>query len=643
MNDLKKVIQQLKEELANFEEREEQLEMMESVYNAMMKNEKVAVHAPTGTGKSLGYLIAYVAVKLQRPDFVISISTYSLSLQEQLQRDLEVANNVYVKLTGKSLRAIPLKGRSNYFCHSRFDRALDEESLSVKTNESLLENIPRNRWDRQNLNVTMSNEEWNKVKTETCLEKECPYTENCTYYQSYFDKTYDIYVVNHSLFMARFLYVAEAWEHIDFMIFDESHKLEKVMLDSNTYELSLEQAEYWSTQGHTLATEMGVDREKANIWIRQKFYEHRSIATFRQLNENILAVMTGTTESCATLKIDLTKMKRFLLMVSRWQQELFSSWEELFSEEMKESPRFKEDKNVYGANLGGFAEFLSLSNHEEEKAVIWFEKKEKGQLLYKVTPKSISEIKSPFQKGLLFTSGTLAQGGTCSPLAARIGITLDRENVMSTPFSLAEQTCVYVSSDINPNARNYEVLLAERILELIKMGDGKTFVLFTSTELMKSVYNRLRDSLYLLAYQFDQPMRVWLQEKDNYKAVIDSFQTPSVRSILFGTLTYFEGIDLKDKALTQIILTRLPYSVPNHPVQQILDRNHNYSHWEAVIRFEQAFGRLIRTQNDYGSFSVLDNRLLGPRFKSFMDIIEKENIPFSTSIGTIKEFHTIKK
>ena len=643
MDDLNRVMQTLKTELVGFEEREEQMTMMRTVYSAMMNNEKVAVHAPTGTGKSLGYLIAFVAVKLKKPDFTISISTYSISLQEQLQKDLAIANRVYHKLTKKTLRDVTLKGRSNYFCHTRFDRAMDEESLSVKTVEAIEASVNTNRWDRQNLQVSMSNDEWNKVKTEVCLEEACPYAQKCTYFQSYFDKTYDIFIVNHSLFMTRSFFVEDAWEHVHFNVFDESHKLEKVMLDSQTYEISVDKAERWATQGYTIAIDNGVEKEKANGWIREIFYENKNIATFRQLSENILASMKDTTESCGSLKVNLTKMKRFLLMLSNWQKQLFQTWEGLFDEETKEKQSFKEDKNVYGASVGEMGEFISLSNREDDNAVIWFEKNEYGQLLYKVTPKNITDIKTPYQKGLLFTSGTLAQGGTCTPLAERLGVQLDNQNVMPTPFPLSEQTKIYIASDINPNNKTYEHMLAERILDLIKAGDGKTFVLFTSTALMKSMYNQLRDSIHLLAYQFDQPMRVWLQEKDNYKTIVDSFQNTSVRSILFGTLTYFEGIDLKEAALTQLILTRLPFSVPNHPVQQILDRTHNYSQWEAIIRFEQAFGRLIRTQNDYGSFAVLDNRILTHRFKPFMELFEHEHIPIVKDIEKIKQFHLKKR
>lgn len=642
MNELKMVIEELKKLLPGFEERAEQTQMMEAVYEAMISDTKVAVHAPTGTGKSLGYLIPFIAVKIQKPEFTMSISTFSISLQEQLERDIQLVNQIYKALRGKNLREVTLKGKANYFCHDRYDRALGEDSLSVKTADGVNEHVNQNRWDRQNLGVSVSNEEWNKIKVESCLEEECPYAKHCTYFQSYFNPTYDVYIVNHSLFMTRSFYVDGAWDHVDFNIFDEAHKLEKVMLDSRTFELSVDNAERWASQGYSLAIDHGVEKEKANTWIRVMCYEHKTILSFKKLSENIRKVMKDSTGSCESLKVDTTKMKRFLTAIAEWQKQLYVSWEALFSEEIQEKENFKEDKSLYGISLLELNEFLSLSHREDDAAVIWFEKPDRGELLYKVTPKSIQDIPNPYQKGLVLTSGTLAQGGTCSPIALRLGISLQNEKVMPTPFPLSEQTKVYVASDINPtdaNHRNYENLLAERILELIKAGDGKTFVLFTSKVMMKNMYNRLKDSLHLLAYQFDQPMRVWLQEKDNYKTIVESFQTASVRSILFGTLTYFEGIDLKGDSLTQLILTRLPFSVPDHPVQQILDRKHHYSQWEANIRFEQAFGRLIRTKSDYGSFAILDNRIMSQRFKPFLSMFELENIPFVKNIEEIKQFH----
>jgi ATP-dependent DNA helicase DinG len=281
---------------------------------------------------------------------------------------------------------------------------------------------------------------------------------------------------------------------------------------------------------------------------------------------------------------------------------------------------------------------------ESDESLLWIAK-DNQKLSFKVTPKNLNNIKLPFVRGTLLTSGTLAEKGkTCLPFAERLNLTLQTDKVLPTPFSLKDRTLVYASRTVSPKSSDYENQLEQEIFELITKGEMKTFVLFTSNDTMGKMHANLKYFIEQHAMSLGEKVEVWLQDKSNYEEVMNSFKNPDVRTVLFGTYTYFEGIDLKNESLTQVILTRLPFSVPDHPIQQLLDRNSNFSEWEANIRFEQAFGRLIRTTNDYGTFAILDSRIYFNHNKSFLELFKNENVTVTDDINDIEAFYkNIKK
>jgi ATP-dependent DNA helicase DinG len=309
-------------------------------------------------------------------------------------------------------------------------------------------------------------------------------------------------------------------------------------------------------------------------------------------------------------------------------------------------------------------EFHELLTHPS--GLLWAEKTAQQGIEIKVSPSSMDYFTDPlFAPGAVFTSGTLAQLGSCRPFAERLRLDVDtaREAVLSTPFPLAERTRVYVSKGTDPKSSSYEADLEREILALLDAGEKKTFVLFSSLKLMNSLYMRIERQLRkrwpdqllvdgnlkrpvtprrkaspsLDADEAQQPIRLWLQDKYNKDKVIQSFENPNERSILFGSLSFFEGIDLRGEALTQVILTRLPFAHFEHPIQQILNQHANYSEWEAVLRLEQAYGRIMRGMKDYGTFAVLDRRIV--QHPAFMKWFEQEQIPVVTEVDEVATFY----
>lgn len=648
MQRLNEVIDELKELYPNYEERKEQREMWEATYRSMRDGEKIAIHAPTGTGKSLGYVIPAIAMKLDDQRFKMTISTFTLNLQDQLAKDMELGikiyNNILRKkgMKGKRLTYVALKGQKNYFCKKRALEIAPGELSTKKIDEILDASETSKIWDRQNMNLNVSYKEWEHVQVEGCVKRQCPFHSNCTYFKSFNDiNQYDFVITNHSLWFTRFYYV-EPWEEFNYFVFDEAHKLEKVLLETYTFDISARKLENWVEQGVKLAVKFGTDEGDAEDWSHSVFHDHHVVeASIRQL-ESIGNRCYDQSSTLDKLKIHDFDARSFVLDLSKWQQQMFQTFkEQLISPEVADDESFKEEMKGWVKNLLDLKEFAMLAAHPQNVATLWVEKDAKDQITLKVTPKSISLISTPFVKGTLVTSGTLAENRSCSSFAKRMKMDLDTDLVLNSPFPLQEQTMVYVSKEISPKKPNYEELLEDEIFELLKAGKQKTFVLFTSNKLMWAMFKKLHVKLREMDTYNYQPLELWIQDKNNHKQVVESFKDKEKRSILFGTLSYFEGIDLKGDSLTQIILTRLPYSVPTHPIQEILDANYGYSQWEAIVRYEQAFGRLIRTGYDYGAFCILDNRI--SYLKQFADMFVAEHIPIVTEIEEIEEFYRRQK
>lgn len=644
MTTLYEVIDELKTMFPNFEERDEQIQMWEAVYESMMGDKKAAIHAPTGTGKSLGYVIPFIATKLQNQKFQMTISTFTINLQEQLKEDIELGVKIYNNLLkkkdikGKRIQYVALKGQKNYFCKKRFveesPSELSEDKIKFvekKMSETLT-------WDRQHFNLKLPHKEWETMQVDHCTKRQCPFHSHCTYFQDYMnidDK--DIVIANHSLWFTRFYYV-EPWENFNFFVFDEAHKLEKVLLETYTFDLSIKKFENWIDQGEKIASKIGATDMEIETWRQEVTFDHPTILRAKDYFSKLELALNNQNATLEELGLPIKEAQEIVMEITRWQKDMFRSFEHYFvNDDLKEDDAYKEELKGWVKNLLDIKEFLSISNHKNNVGLLWVEKDFQDKAILKVTPKDIHMISSPFKKGCLVTSGTLAQNRSCKGFASRMKLDADIDLALTSPFPLQEQTMVYVSKDISPKKEDYKQKLESEIMELLDAGTQKSFVLFTSNRLMWDMFKKLNKKIRSMQTYNEQPLELWIQDKNNHKEVVQSFKDKEVRSILFGTLSYFEGIDLKGDSLTQIILTRLPFSVPTHPIQQILDAKHGYSHWEAIVRYEQAFGRLIRTGYDYGSFNILDNRV--SYMRQFIELFQSENIPIVTQIDEIRNFY----
>lgn len=654
MGTLERVINELKKEIPQFEIRTEQKEMMEATYEAMTNEGKLAVHAPTGTGKSLGYLVPAVAAKMTNPSFRMSISTFTLSLQDQLIHDLELMEKIYKRLTGRTLHTVVLKGKQNYICEKNFYEAAVEDELPIGVVDKVKKGLERLKGeglslDRQSLGVKTTAGQWEFITPSTCTGEACPFHRECTFFEHHGRLAQaDFIATNHSLFFKRHFFVKDAWSDVTFQVFDEAHKLEPVLLGAQTFDLSNEVIRNWVFRGANLAKKYQIPEDQVDTFVQTFLLENETIRSFYAYSTQIGSAFSKPSVAFDKLGESEVVFKEMVHRIASWSQEMYRYFvQEFVTDEFKKRKdfsSFREQFKFWASSLMGLKEFTRIYFSATAPGVLWCEKTKRGDVVFHVTVRSIDDIEDIFPKPLLLTSGTLAVQGSCLPYATRIHADVDRELVLKTPFDLTSKSIVYVSEKANPKERtHYETHLHQEISDLLELGDRKSFVLFTSKEQMKRSYELLTPHLQERSAARGETLDVWIQDDENGNAVLSSFQNPDRRSILFGTLKYFEGIDLKRDALTQVILTKLPFANPDHPIQEILGQNHEYANWEALVRFEQAFGRLIRTQGDYGSFAILDNRVSKPFFRQFLELFQHEGIQVTSDLHDIATFYQQQK
>lgn len=646
MQRLIEVIDELEKVFLNFEVRDSQRQMMETMYTSMLQGEKCAIHAPTGIGKSLGYLIPYVAVKLDRPQFKMTVSTFTIHLQEQLKKEIALIQKLYTHLSQQGqerplLNVVTWKGKSNYYCEARAIQAAPfiseskEQQVFSRLEQRMRElKEKRTNQDRQHVGFAVTDNIWQKVSVEHCDKKECSLRHDCTYYRHYFGDQWDLLILNHSLYFTYHFYV-KPWD-VDFSVFDEAHHLSKVLINSATYSLSYDQMSRWVQQGGFLARKYGFDAEEAEAW-EERFLNDEAVLRFKLGERRIRDRMSEDTL--------IFKSSGFMEAVAdliEWQKKMYHS---LTNERLPETvddtettghtEEFAKEKQSWVMQLLNLQEFHRLLTHPS--GLLWTEKEADHSLTYKVTPRNMDFFdETLFGEGAGFTSGTLAQDGSCQAFEESLRLDVQTDEVLPTPFPLADRTRVYVSPNVNPKAALYREQLAAEILRLLQAGELKTFVLFSSIRLMHDQYGRLKDEIASLA-SGDLPVRVWVQDKYNKDKIIQSFENEEEKSVLFGSLTFFEGVDLKGSSLTQVILTKLPFAYYRHPIQQILNQNGKYLEWEAVLRFEQAYGRLMRRMDDYGTFAILDRRF--SRHPAFSRMLQKAGVPIVSSVAEIAAFY----
>ena len=624
----------------NFEYRPQQQEMAVAVAEALEEERHLVVEAGTGVGKSLAYLVPAILFALERKKKAV-VSTHTINLQEQLlYKDIPILQ----KILPVEFDAALMKGRQNFLCPRRLERALQQAKelfTGPETNE--LQQIAE--WAGRTQDGSISDltfepdpKVWAQVCSEAhiCTRKTCGRDSKCFFHKARkrFEAA-DVVVLNHMLLFTLLGSPDEQEEREsgflfpnDFIIFDEAHTLEQVAsrhigIGVSQYGLRSAVQRLYNSRtkkglftvtrdapGVVLAAELVDDVDKFFTQLEQR-------CDFRKGREFRVRAVDFAPDTITA---------RLISLQGRISEVVRKNDDELLKAELQEMGRRIRDARI------GIATFLEQSASQH---VYWVERtgKTAQYLSLNAAPIDIA----PVLRRMLFrencscvmTSATLAVGRPdMSYFRERTGATDAQPVQLGSPFNFQKQMKVFIVQKMpDPRDPGCDEAMAHWIGHFVEQTDGRAFVLFTSYRGMQQIATRMEKffaerNLNLLVQGSGLPRGRLLEQ---FKS------TP--RSVLFGTDSFWMGVDVPGDALSNVIITRLPFAVPDHPLieaklELITERGGDafteYSLPEAILKFRQGVGRLIRTKTDRGVIVVLDNRIVTkPYGRSFLRALPK--------------------
>jgi ATP-dependent DNA helicase DinG len=637
-----------------YEYRPGQMEMAKAVERAMAERKHLIVEAGTGTGKTLAYLLPAL-----RTGQRVIISTGTKALQDQLYfRDIPFLES----LLGK-LRVTMMKGRANYLCRHKLVTLRNQPILSG------LEEIDQYRqiaeWEQTTqtgdkaeiAGMPESSALWAKLdaRSDACLGQTCPSYQRCFITEMRRAALEsDIIIVNHHLFFADLAVKREAAGAPDAgilpeaaaVVFDEAHELEEVA--SSYFGLSVSNVRFEELARDTDAMLRGKEGADKLPAITQQLRDRaRMFFAGLPMSGDGRQPFTGREEFLETAG-DLYMGVRATLR--RMEDEIGGL------KEVDEAPGLR--KRV--ARLRTELEFLLESN--ANNIVYWLERRVYGNsdrrtpalragaqtrnTFVQATPIDVSELLSElvFENipTVVLTSATLTVQGGFEHMRKRLGMTDARELVVPSHFRYGEQALLYLPPEMpDPREPEFPAAAAECIRRVLDITKGRAFCLFTSYSQMRDLYERLLPVL-------DYP--ILLHGTAPRNALMEEFRsTPN--AVLFGTSSFWQGVDVQGEALSCVIIDRLPFAVPNDPVVQarmkVIEEAggkpfFEYQVPEAVLTLKQGFGRLIRSLEDRGVLVLLDPRIRRQRYgQTFLASLPPYRM--TTTITDVERFFGAEK
>jgi len=609
------------EEQGGFEERPQQASMAAAVARAIEEGRHLAVEAGTGVGKSFAYLVPAILAALESKSQAI-VSTHTISLQEQLMhKDIPFLQ----RHLGLDFKAVLAKGRGNYLCLRRLARADGfGGELFPSAQMSALQRLKA--WAQTTRDGTLQDLEeqpphdvWSSVNVEhgNCMGHRCPEFKRCFLMQARAAmRDAELIVVNHHLFFSD-VAMRQAGGALlpdaPVCVLDEAHQLEGAASDHMGLRLSQYTFEHWLRRlfvpesGKGLLVALKQDEAK-DLAVRVRSSLDLMFESVQALTDISVRKPQFTIREPLSMETVAPDLIRHLCATVR---RIHDDTEDLDTRAELAAARRRGEE--LALSLEAFLE-QSLQDH-----VYWIEMegaRRKQIVLYsapvEVGPVLAEELFAKVRT-VIMTSATLAVNGELSYFKQRIGAASAEEAVFGSPFDYQAQMRIYLPRKMpEPNSPDFTESAARAICKLLDITKGSAFVLCTSVNVLRDLVERVQPhcderGYPVLAQGGGMPRHRMLERfKEN------------VGSVLFGLDSFWQGVDVRGEALSNVIITRLPFSVPDEPVtaarmERIKERGgdpfREFSLPEAVLKFRQGVGRLIRSRSDSGIVAILDTRV----------------------------------
>lgn len=592
---------------------------------AFEEGRNLVVEAGTGTGKTMAYLIPSIAAALGRRQRVI-ISTGTKNLQEQLmEKDIPFLQ----KIMPKKFSAAYMKGRSNYACLYRINKADDQPILEGLDELGQFEIVrdwalDSQTGDRSELTALPENLAfWNRInaRSEICLGQKCPEYEPCfiTRMRDRADGA-EIVIVNHHLFFAdlsvRKNQFGRVLPEYGAVIFDEAHLIEDIAADYFGIQVSSFQVEELLRDSENLpvrdaAALREIVKAAARVsslsdllWMR---FSDIGVQEGRYpLRASAFAVDDGRGGLAAT-----PLGEAYFVLDSALER--LESAAALHAEELPEA-----DSVVKRVRQTRF-DLDFIVRQTERDYVYWVERRGRGTFL-RGTPIDVSGLLAEKLydrvETVVMTSATISSNGGFEFVMGRLGVDPERTDTLNapSPFEYERQAVMYIPRAMpDPRAPEFNQLAAAEIESILEVSGGRAFVLCTSNASMNALYE-------MVSVRVGFPC--FVQGTMSKTGLLERFrETPG--AVLFATSSFWQGVDVQGEQLSCVIIDKLPFAVPTDPVVAARTRHIDesggnsfleYSVPQAVITLKQGIGRLIRSRSDRGIVAILDTRL---RTKSY--------------------------
>ncbi|XEC92710.1 ATP-dependent DNA helicase DinG [Paenibacillus tarimensis] len=660
-----------RERVTNYEEREAQNQMFSEVFEALDHDKHLLIEAGTGTGKSLGYLIPALYYGIRNEKKIV-VSTHTINLQEQLrERDIPLLQSTMPL----PFRAAVFKGRSNYLCLRKFEGKINMQDFTspgedkITAAQMVVWLSETERGDQEELNLGSRGADfWDTVASDTdsCLNRACPWFKRCFYHRAKQEANLaDIVITNHSMLFTDIRAEYRLLPPYEHLIVDEAHHLDEVagkhlgmqlsyyslfqplqrlckdarigQLHQLRLKVTAEDSEFSEAWSETIDTLIPIFGELREAWDKlfELLYALTGGTGTNDSDDNVQAVVRLKTkappEGWDNVQTVESNLFADLGRIVKGLDKLLTDIKDRIDEPQIQS--LVTDMNGSVKDMARVRDELHFfAKLEEQSTVYWIEGNPnfrfKSVYLYAVPADVSPQLQQYFfavKKSITLTSATLSVQKSFQYACEQFGLEAQEEEgrlktvQLPSPFNYREQALVCIPRNF-PSVKGtagdpkFIGMLVESLTDAANETNGRMLVLFTSYRMLRQVYDPLKESLSQSGIQvIGQGI-----DSGNRTKLTRRFQQQP-QSVLLGTSSFWEGVDIPGEALTCLAIVRLPFQPPNHPLveakaEMLQEQKQNpfmkLSIPQAVIRFKQGFGRLVRTGRDRGIVLIYDTRVI---------------------------------